>query len=129
MSQFQSVFKDLRALQFKLKVTVNRLWSIRLALSSAYRRGQKESDFFPRRLNEIKKEEQMKYDQLLYQLSHLISTHLDSAFISFESPEDVQVVLGIRKTIRYIRNAFVSGQPIGSTLARLNMALPASSNN
>ncbi len=129
MSRFDPVFEELKQLQCHLSETVNRLWSIRSALSSSYRRGHTEKDFLPRRLVFLKREQQIRFEQLLYQLNHLISTELDSAFLTFSSSEDVEKVIHIRRTILYIRNAFANELPLIHTLDRLNSALPLGARN
>ena len=68
------------------------------------------------------------FDSIFKELSDLQS-RLDSALIAFNSVEDVRTVLKIRKTIRYIQNAFAGEIPLAYTLARLNRVLPASSIN
>ncbi|MBI3541447.1 MAG: hypothetical protein HY073_04855 [Deltaproteobacteria bacterium] len=125
MSQFDSVFAELRRLQSRLKVSANRLWSLRSQISSAYFNEHQESDFLPRRLIQLKIQEQIKFDQCLSQLNFVISTRLDSAFIVFSSEEDVKTVAEIRRTIRYIRNAFAGELHLGGAFAQLS--LPASS--
>ena len=100
------VSKQLNELQARLMETVNRLWAIRLSLSSAYRQGFGAEDFLPRRLRTFEQEEEMKFGTLLQQVNFLISTQLDSTLIPLSSEEDVKTVTDLKRTIRYIRNAF-----------------------
>lgn len=125
-SHFDSIFEELSDLQSRLTLTVNRLWFIKSSLASATRRGHLETDFLPRRLISLEGEAQEIYQKLLHKL-RWITSHFDSALIAFNSVEDVKTVLKIRKTIRYIQNAFAGEIPLAYTLARLNRVLPASS--
>ncbi|MDO8461458.1 MAG: hypothetical protein Q7S98_01215 [Deltaproteobacteria bacterium] len=127
MSSFSDVFAELRLLQSHLKSSGNRLWCLKETLAVAYRQGQKENDFLPRRLRVLKTEEQLKMERLLHQLNLLISTRLDSTFIALDSDDDIKALGGIRRTIRYIRNAFAEDLSLGITLTRLNRTLPLSS--
>ncbi len=129
MSRFDSVLNELRELQSRLKMTANRLWSIKLSLASASQEGHTEGDFLPRRLTLREKEEQSEFERLLNRLNRLISQHLDSSLIAFSSIEDVETVSRISKMIRYIHNSFAGELPLGQTWAKLNAALPAYSKN
>ena len=135
MSHFQSVFSELRDLESRLKTTVNRLWSIRLALASAYRQGQHESDFLPRRMMSLKRTEQVRFERLLHRLNRILSTALDSTFVLFTSAEEAQAATHLRKTLRYIQNAFVGDPSIRCNLARVHhllekpVSFPIGSNN
>lgn len=124
MSRFDAVFEELRLLQSRLKTTVNRLWFIKISLDAAYRCGHKETDFLPRRLFSQKREAQEEYKRLIQCLNHLISSRLDSAFVILSCHEDEKTLRQIRKTIRYIQNAFAVELPLRRTLARLNTLLP-----
>ena len=123
-SNHNAIFEQLRTLQLRLQATVNRLWSIKLALTSAYRYGHQEYDFLPRRLSFLKKEEQLKFDQLLRQLNFLVSTKLDSALIALDNSHDMLAMVKIRKTIRYIQNAFVGDLSLRQSLTQINTLLP-----
>ncbi|MBI1909746.1 MAG: hypothetical protein HYS22_06215 [Deltaproteobacteria bacterium] len=126
MGTFEAVFAELRLLQSHLKAAGNRIWYLKEALALAHQQGQKETDFLPRRLIVLKREEQLKMERLLHQLNQLISTRLDSTFIALDPTDDLKTVNGIRQTIRYIRNAFAEDLSLDITLARLNSTLPGS---
>ena len=125
--RFDIVFDELRALQLRLQNTVNKLWTIKSALTSAYHYGHQEYDFLPRRLVFLRREEQAKFDQLLMQLHFLVSTKLDSALIALDDSHDMLAMAKVRKTIRYIQNAFVGDLSLRQSLARVNTLLPPAS--
>lgn len=133
MSRFRLVFEELRRLQLRLILNINRLWSIRLSLVEAYQRGVSEAEFVPRRLAVRQKEEQARFERLLCDLNRVLSNHLDSALITFHSEEDVRTAMRIRSTIRYLQNALGGELPLryalGSWSDRLNRSLPARSMN
>src|SRR3990167_222947 len=119
-SRFDPVFRELSRIQSRLKSCVNRLWTIKASLAAAQRQGQQVHDFLPRRLSSLRRKEQVEFERLLRQFNRILSSHLDSSLIAFSSVEDVEAVLRIRATIRYIRNAFSAEIPVGRTLAHLN---------
>jgi hypothetical protein len=120
-----SIFAELQQLQVELQEEADRLWSLRSELAAAYRQGHREGDFLPRRLMELRLDAQKRFDRLTNRLSLIVSTRLDSIFLALSSPDDVKAVQGIRKTIRYIRNAFAAELCLGAALARLQQAGPA----
>lgn len=125
MSRFDSIFAELQQLQTKLQETVDELWNVRSDLVAAYRQGHRERDFLPRRLMALRFDAQKRFDQLTNRLSLVVSTRLDSVFLALNSPNDVKTIQGIRKTIRYIRNAFAAELCLGAALAGLQQAGPA----
>ena len=129
MSRFESILEELNLLESQFKGTVNRLWAVRSNLKIAHAAGHRENDFLPRRLQRVHLEEKRKLDLLIMRLNLVISTRLDSAFIAFSSVEDVRSMVAIRRSIRYIRNAFANELHLGYTLNRLDMALAATSQN
>lgn len=120
MSRFDYAFQALNFLQSRLKGSANRLWSIQSSLANAYTQGLKENDFLPRRLINRKREEQYKFEKLIDELNSVVASHFGRHFIAFSSPDDVQTVINIRKTIQYIKNAYSSEPALLDTLARLN---------
>ena len=68
MTQPKSVLKKLKTLKNDLNISANRFWSLRLALSQAYRQGHEEKDFLPRRLKKLSLNEKNTFDFLLNQL-------------------------------------------------------------
>lgn len=129
MSRFNGVLDELRELQFRLKSTANRLWTIKLSLTAAKKDGVTEEDFLLRRLVKREREEQVEFERLLNRLNRVVSQNLDSSFIAFSSLEDVETVARISKMIRYLHNSFAGELPLGQTWAKLNAALPAFSKN
>ena len=120
-----SIFKELRQLQTSLQKASDRLWAIRKAITSAYRQGHLETDFLPRRLITLKNHEEIRFEGLLDQLKAVISSQLGKILFPLNSPNDVKAIIGIRKTIRYIRNAFAGELPLSFTLDRIHRALPS----
>lgn len=129
MAKFDAILAELRDLQACLKATANRLWSIKLALSTALQEGRKDGDFLSRRLVRREREEQQDFEKLLMRLNRIISSRLDSTLIAFSSIDDVQTVANISRTIRYLHNSFAGELALGQTWAKLNAALPAFSRN
>ena len=129
MAEFDSILAELKDLQARLKMTANRLWAIKLSLSTALQEGLKEGDFLHRRLVRREREEQQDFERLLTRLNRIISSRLDSSLIAFSSIDDVQTVANISRTIRYLHNSFAGELTLGQTWAKLNAALPAFSRN
>jgi len=125
MSRFDSAFRELNFLQSRLKGAANRLWSIQSSLANAFTQGLKENDFLPRRLLNLKAEEQYRFEKLIDQLNGVVTSYFNRHFIAFSSAEDVQTVMNIRKTIQYIKNAYSSEPVLINTLARLNTIFQA----
>lgn len=129
MSKFDAILTELKELQSRLKTTANRLWSIKLTLTSAAQEGKKDVDFLYRRLRKREREEQQEFEKLLNRLNRVVSSHLDSSLIAFSSIDDVQTVASISRTIRYLHNSFAGEFSLGQTWAKLNAVLPAFSRN
>lgn len=129
MTRFDLVLGELLSLESRLKAAANRLWVIKLSLASARESGHAETDFLPRRLTLVERQEQRDFERLLNRLNRLISEQLDSSLIAFSSLEDVATVASISKTIRSLHNSFAGELSLGPTWARLNAALPAFSKN
>ena len=129
MTRFDLVLGELRSLESRLKAAANRLWVIKLSLAAAREAGQLETDFLPRRLTLVERQEQQAFERLLTRLNRLISDQLDSSLIAFSSLEDVATVASISRTIRSLHNAFAGELSLGPTWVRLNAALPAFSKN
>lgn|SRR3989338_932415 len=123
-SRFDSIFKELRQLQTSLQKASDRLWVIRKSITSAYRQGHLETDFLPRRLITLKNDEEIRFAEFLDQLKKIITSRLGRTLILLSSSDDVKTVMAIRKTIRYIRNAFAGEFPLNFTLDRLHRRLP-----
>ncbi len=123
MSQLHSIYQELNRIKFRLKKTANRLWKIKLALVESYQTGFEERDFLPRRLLKLKEEQQLKFEKLTHQLSLIIGNCFHKKFIIFNSAEDVESILKIRKTVQYMKNAFASEPFLIQTLDRLNKVL------
>lgn len=126
MTRFQPIFSELRKLQQDLQETVDRLWRIKLSLSSFYSSGQSIGDFMPRRLVACRREEQSKFQKMMERLNHLVIRHLDGSIVVYQSREDQEAVEEIRKTIRTLCNSFAGDLPLGENLARLNLTLTTS---
>ncbi|GEM_PF-1665718 len=124
MSRFTSIYKELKALELKLKKTANCLWDLQHSLSEAFDQGFNESDFLPRRILLRKQEKQLIFEKLLHKLNRIINHHLSKDFIIFSSTEDIQTMIHIRRTIKYIKNAFSAESSVVETLEKLNKALP-----
>lgn len=124
MSKFTPVYKEIKALEAKLKKTANHLWDLQHQLTEAYDQGLNKSDFLPRRILLRKQEEQLLFEKLLFKLNKIINHHLSKDFIIFSSVEDIQTMISIRRTIKYIKNAFSAESTVVETLEKLNKALP-----
>lgn len=124
MSKFAPVYKEIKELEAKLKKAANSLWDLQHQLTEAYSQGLKESDFLPRRVRLRKQDEQLIFEKLLFKLNNLITNHLSENFIVFSSEEDIQMMIRIRRTIKYIKNAFSAEPALVETLEKLNKALP-----
>ncbi len=129
MNPFITASKKLTGLQSQLQKNANRIWWIQSSILQAYRRGHRENDFLPRRLHSIKNEEQVQFKKLIQQLHHLVTTYFDQDFIAFSSVQDVKTVMNIRKTIRYIKNAYTADPPVLNTLTKLNTFLQGASHS
>lgn len=123
MSQLHSIYTQLNRIKFRLKKTANRLWKIKLALVESYQTGFEERDFLPRRLLKLKEEQQLKFEKLTHQLNLMIVSCFHKNFIIFNSAEEVETFLKIRKTVQYMKNAFTSEPFLIQTLDRLNKVL------
>ncbi|MBI4412612.1 MAG: hypothetical protein HY541_09035 [Deltaproteobacteria bacterium] len=119
------IFNELRQLQTSLQKASDRLWAIRKSITVAHHQGQLETDFLPRRLIALKNEEEIRFDNLLDQLKGVISSNLGRALLPLNSSDDVKVIIGIRKTIRYIRNAFAGELPLSFALDKIHQSLPS----
>ncbi len=124
MSKFTPVYKEIKALEAKLKKVANSLWDLQHQLTEAYDQGLSKDDFLPRRILLRKQEEQLVFERLLHKLNNLINYHLSKDFIVFSSVEDIQTMISIRRTMKYIKNAFSSEPTLVETLEKLNKALP-----
>src|SRR5215471_12402340 len=125
MNRFDSAFQELNFLQSRLKGAANRLWVLQSSLASAFTQGLNENDFLPRRLQNLKRQEQYQFEKLIDQLNGVVSSYFHRHFIAFSSVEDIQTVMNIRKTIQYIKNAYSSDPALIDTLARLNTIFQA----
>jgi len=125
MTHFQSIYKDLRTIKFRLKKTTNRLWKLKFSLVEIYQSGSTEKDFLPRRILQLKELEQLKFEKLVHQLNQIIVNCFNKSFIVFSSEEDVDTILRIRRTIQYMKNAFTSEPTLLQTLEKLNRAIPS----
>ena len=128
-TELEQVSEELNALQGLLQGTVNRLWSLKLSLNSAYHHGLDEKDFLPRRLHSLRHEEQRKLDTLLRRLNQVLSGYLGSPILVLDPGEDLDTLLNIHRTIRYLRNAYSSEAPLLQALAKISRALPAGSSH
>lgn len=124
MSKFTPVYKEIKDLEGRLKKSANQLWDLQHQLTEAYDQGLAESDFLPRRLISLKRDEQLIFEKLLHKLNTLINHHLSKDFIVFSSVEDIQTMISIRRTMKYIKNAFSAEATLVETLEKLNKALP-----
>ncbi|OGQ06989.1 MAG: hypothetical protein A3G32_07270 [Deltaproteobacteria bacterium RIFCSPLOWO2_12_FULL_40_28] len=124
MTQPKSVLKKLKTLKNDLNISANRFWSLRLALSQAYRQGHEEKDFLPRRLKKLSLNEKNTFDFLLNQLHEVLADQFENPFFVLSSDKDLKAWLKIRQTIRYIKNSFSNTYPITHTLVKLNKSLP-----
>ncbi len=129
MSRFTNILRELRDLQSRLKSVVNEIWEYKLSLSTAYHAGHTVHDFLPRRILSRERASELEFEKLIHKLNRIISSHLDSTLIVFDSDEDVKTIMNISKTIRYIHNSFAGDPPLGQTLTKLQMTLPAYSKN
>ncbi len=128
-SRFHSVSSKLKDIQKNLQKSVDRLRKIHHTLSLALDEGQKKTDFLPRRLIGLKEEEGARIESYLHEFSGVISSQLDSTYFVLTSHDDLEAMVRIRKTIRYVRNAFSQELPLGPTLERLSRVLTSSSKN
>lgn len=129
MSRFEFLFQELLGLQSELQSSSDHLWAIKLKLASLEAMTSGEEDFLLRRLRSRLKDVESRFVEQIERLNHLVSIHLDGAFLILSSTEDVETIAKIRKTIRYIRNSFAGDSALGEAWARLNLALPSYSQN
>jgi len=127
--ELEQVSSELIRLQSQLQGTANRLWKLKFSLNSAFHLGYSESDFLPRRLLSLRREEQDHYEDLLGRLKRLLSSYLGAPVLVFDAGEDLDALVHIHRTIRYLKNAYCSEPPLLHALARLSRALPASSSH
>ncbi|MCC7345095.1 MAG: hypothetical protein IT573_09160 [Deltaproteobacteria bacterium] len=127
MRKLERVSEELSALQRELQGTANRLWKLKFSLNSAYYRGCSEGDFLPRRLQSLRRQEQERFEALLQRLKTLLASHLGSPMLLFDSDRDLETLRHIRRTIRYLKNAYCAEPPLLHALARITRALPARS--
>lgn len=95
-----------------------------MARMAAYRRGHCDGDFLPRRLKKLSQVEEGRFESLLQKVRLILDHQLDQQFFVLTSKRDLYTLLNIRKTVRYIRNAFSNATPVSQTLGKLNSALP-----
>ncbi|MBI2340491.1 MAG: hypothetical protein HYU99_09045 [Deltaproteobacteria bacterium] len=118
-----SLFGELRQLQTDLQQRADRLRAVRKSIALAYSNGHGEADFLPRRLMALKNEEEIRFEGGLARLKGLLAAKLERTCLLLTSQDDVKTVVGIRKTIRYIRNAF-AGELAVTGAAALTSFLP-----
>lgn len=126
MTSLATTFKELKNLKGDLNASVNCLWELRMARLEASRRGHHDGDFLPRRLKNLSLTEEGRFESLLQQVRLILDHQLDQQFFVLTSKRDLYTLLNIRKTVRYIRNAFSNATPVSHTLGKLNSALPQS---
>ena len=124
MIPIEILLKQLKDLKRDLNASANRLWSLRISLAEAYRRGMSEEDFLPRRLKHLSRSEDSRFDFLLNRVNGLLTDQLNNPFFALGSENDLRAMLKIKKTVHYIRNAFSNANPVADTLVKLNRALP-----
>lgn len=129
MLSYENILQELQTLESDLKETTNLWWKLKLSLLHVLSPDPEVQDFMPERLIRRKKEVERKLKGLLFQLEDFVESRLGSSLFVFQSAEDVQNLLTIRKTIRYLRNAYSRAWPLTQTLDKLNKALPFASNN
>lgn len=127
MRKLERVSEELSALQRELQGTANRLWKLKFSLNSAYYQGCSEGDFLPRRLQSLRRQEQERFEALLHRLKALLASHLNSRALLLDSDRDLAALRHIRRTIRYLKNAYCAEPPLLHALARISRALPARS--
>ncbi len=127
MRKLERVSEELNALQLELQGTANRLWKLKFSLNSAYYHGCSEGDFLPRRLQFLRRQEQERFETLLQRLKGLLVSNLSSPVLLFDSDRDLEALRHIRRTIRYLKNAYCAEPPLLHALARISRALPARS--
>jgi len=123
--ELEQVSSELTGLQSQLQGTANRLWNLKFSLNSAFHHGYSERDFLPRRLLSLRREEQEHFEDLLHRLKLLLSSCLGAPVLVFDSDEDLNTLMHMHRTIRYLKNAYCSEPPLLHALARLSRALPA----
>lgn len=121
MSELETISQELHLLQKKMQQSVDQMGFTRQALNLAYRKGHQEGDFLPRRLVSLKNKMELQFDSLLRRFDEIIWNKLDVALLHSQSASDVETMLKIRKTIRYIRNAFAGDTELTPSLTHLQM--------
>ncbi|KXK24138.1 MAG: hypothetical protein UZ18_ATM001000031 [Armatimonadetes bacterium OLB18] len=111
MRKLERVSEELSALQRELQGTANRLWKLKFSLNSAYYQGCSEGDFLPRRLQSLRRQEQERFEALLHRLKALLASHLNSRALLLDSDRDLAALRHIRRTIRYLKNAYCAEPP------------------
>ena len=124
MNRFSHLLKELQELETRLKRAGNALWAINLKLKSGSKEGHKPGDFLPRRLANLKLETQNEINDLVGRLHTILVEHFGKKFVLFYSSDDVKNITRIRRTLRYLHNAFSSEFPVPETLLQLNALLP-----
>lgn len=123
MSQLKDLLDKLKKLKLELQHCVNHTRSFEKLLRQAYQTGHLTGDFLPRRLNALKSQEQLKFQTLINSLNSLVNLPNEGPFMVFSSTAEINTALSIRKTIRYIQNAFAADLPVGPTIEKINRAL------
>ncbi len=119
MSQLENISQELYLLQEKMQQSVDQIGVARQRLNQAHREGYLEGEFLPRRLAALKNKVELQFDSHLRQFDEIIWNKLDVALLHSQSPSDVETMLKIRKTVRYIRNAFAGETQLTPSLNRL----------
>lgn len=127
MRELERVSEELEALQSQLQGVANRLWKLKFSLNSAYHQGLSEGDFLPRRLLSLRQEAQERFEALLQRLKRLLASDLDRPVLLLDSDRDFETLRNIRRTIRYLKNAYCAEPPLLHALARISRALPSRS--
>lgn len=123
MSELQELLSKLKKVKSELQQCVNHTRSFNKLLSQAYQAGHLTGDFLPRRLNVLKTQEQLKFQTLINHLNRLVNLPNEGPFMVFSSTAEISTALSIRKTVRYIQNAFAADLPVGPTIEKINRAL------
>lgn len=123
MSQLKDLLDKLKKLKLELQHCVNHTRSLNKLLGQAYQTGHSACDFLPRRLHSLKEKEQLKFQTLINSLNSLVNLPNEGPFMVFSSTAEVNTALNIRRTVRYIQNAFAADLPVGPTIKKINRAL------
>jgi len=127
MLSYEDILQELQTLETDLKETTHLWWKLKLSLLHVL--SPNPNEFMPARLLRRKKEVEKKLKDLLFELEGFVESRLGSSLFVFQTAEDIQHLLTIRKTIRHLRNAYSRTWPLTKTLDKLNKALPFASNN